>query len=88
MSLGQLIVWVVIGALAGSLASWTVKGKRDGFSIANALLGMIGAVIGGFVFDVLDITIGETLEITLGDVIAAFVGSLILLIVLRMASKR
>ncbi len=89
MDLGQLIVWLIVGALAGSLAGMIVKRDKKGFGHwGNLGIGLIGAVIGGVLFDFFDITIGSTLEITLGDVIAAFVGSLILLVVLDYIKKR
>ena len=80
MDLGQIIVWIVIGALAGSLAGWVVRRDKKGYGAwGNLAIGLIGAVIGGVVFDALGITIGKELRITLGDLLAAFVGSLILL---------
>jgi uncharacterized membrane protein YeaQ/YmgE (transglycosylase-associated protein family) len=83
MDLGQIIVWLVIGALAGSLPGWVVKRDKKGFGAAgNVIVGLIGAVIGGVLFDAFGITIGSELTITLGDVVAAFVGSLILLVAL------
>ncbi|MBN2304613.1 MAG: GlsB/YeaQ/YmgE family stress response membrane protein [Anaerolineae bacterium] len=90
MELDQLVIWLIIGALAGSLAGWLVRGDRRGFgALGNIVIGLIGAVIGGFVFDALDINLGlGEIRITAEDLVAAFVGSLILLQVLAFLRKR
>ena len=51
-SIVQLIVWIIIGLLGGSLTGLLVKPKRRGFGIARNLgIGLIGAIIGGFLHD-------------------------------------
>jgi uncharacterized membrane protein YeaQ/YmgE (transglycosylase-associated protein family) len=56
MTIEQLVVWLIIGALPGSLAGMVVTGTRKGYGPAtNILLGLIGAVIGGYVFDKLNV---------------------------------
>ena len=81
ISLGQIIVWLIIGALAGSLAGMVVRRSRSGFGrFGNLILGLIGAVVGGYLFDLLNISLGlGAISITFEDLIAAFAGSLILL---------
>lgn len=80
MDSGQLIVWIIIGALAGSIVGWLVRGRRRGFGTpVNILIGLIGAIIGGFLFEALDIRVGNlSLTFTLTDLVAAIVGSLLL----------
>lgn len=81
LELGQLIVWIIIGALAGTIATWLVRGRRRGASnIATLFLGMIGAVVGGVLFELLNINVsGLTLVFSLTDLVAAIVGSLLLI---------
>jgi uncharacterized membrane protein YeaQ/YmgE (transglycosylase-associated protein family) len=81
MTIDQLVVWLIIGALAGSLAGMLVTGSRKGYGPAtNILIGLIGAVIGGWVFDKLNVNLGlGSITISFEEVVAAFVGSLILL---------
>lgn len=77
MILGKLIVWLIVGALAGTLASRLVTFKREGFGLwFNLGIGMIGAVVGGGLFWVLgiDFKLGE-LKITFEDLISAIIGS-------------
>ena len=81
MNLDQIIIWLIVGALAGSLAGWLVRGSRKGYGVTgNIVLGLVGAVIGGALFDLLKIDLGlGRLTINGEDLAAAFIGSLILL---------
>ena len=90
MTIEQLVVWLIIGALAGSLAGMVVTGSRKGYGPAtNILLGLIGAVIGGYVFDKLNVNLGlGSITVSFDEVAAAFVGSLILLGLLSMIERR
>ncbi|MEM7028230.1 MAG: GlsB/YeaQ/YmgE family stress response membrane protein [Chloroflexota bacterium] len=90
ISLGQIIVWLIIGALAGSLAGMVVRRSTSGFGrFGNLILGLIGAVIGGYLFDFFNINLGlGSLTITFEDLIAAFAGSLILLAIIGLLRRR
>ena len=90
MTLEQLVVWLIIGGLAGSLASMLVTGKTRGYGpTTNILIGLIGAVIGGFIFDRLDIDLGlGSITISFEEVAAAFIGSLLLLWLVMYLKKR
>ncbi len=78
---GQLIAWVIVGALAGSVAGALVKGQKTGFGHAkNMAIGLLGAVIGGILFKLFDVNLGlDDLVITFQDMVAALIGSLLLL---------
>jgi uncharacterized membrane protein YeaQ/YmgE (transglycosylase-associated protein family) len=80
----DLIVWVVVGVLAGSLAGTVVTGKWAGLGRWSSLgVGLVGALIGGLIFTLFGIWPGlDAIAISLRDIIAAFVGSLIFLLVL------
>ena len=86
----QIFVWLVIGALAGSLVGTVVKFRRHGFGRwTNLGVGLIGAAVGGFLFDLfqIDLGLGE-LAISFEDLVAAFVGSLIFLAGVRLLGNR
>lgn len=85
----QVIVWLIIGALAGSLTGMLMKREKKGFGLfSNLLIGLIGALIGGFLFDLLNINLGlGQLTISFEDLIAAFAGSLIFLVILSFIKK-
>jgi uncharacterized membrane protein YeaQ/YmgE (transglycosylase-associated protein family) len=80
-SLDQLIVWLVVGLLGGSLAGLLITWERKGFGLLrNLAVGLVGALIGGFIFRMLGLLPGlDKFAISLRDVVAAFVGSLIVL---------
>lgn len=84
ISLSDLIVWLVVGGLAGSLAGMVVTAKWEGLGRWTGLgVGLVGALIGGLLFRLLNIAPGlQSISISLRDVLAAFVGSLIFLAIL------
>jgi len=85
----QLIVWLVIGALAGFVTGAVFKGKKKGFGFfSNLIIGLIGAVIGGFIFDFFNIKTGfGTLVLSMNDLIAAVAGAFILLIIIAIVKR-
>lgn len=81
VTLSEVIVWLVLGALAGSLAGIIVTRKKEGFGrYVNLGIGLIGALIGGFIFDLLNIDIGlANVSVSFEDLLSAFIGSFIFL---------
>jgi len=84
LTLADLIVWVVIGLIAGSLAGMVATASWEGMSRWTSLgVGMVGALIGGLLFRLFGIWPGlDSIAISLRDIIAAFFGSLIFLLIL------
>lgn len=82
MTIGKVIVWLIIGALAGTWAGRLATFSKEGLGRwTNLGLGMVGAVVGGFLFGLfgIDLGLGE-LKISFEDLIAAFAGSLLCLV--------
>ncbi|MGV1013453.1 MAG: GlsB/YeaQ/YmgE family stress response membrane protein [Methyloceanibacter sp.] len=81
ITLSQIIVWLVIGAVAGTLAAAAVTGSREGLGRWTGLgIGLVGALIGGAIFRLFGLFPGlESISISLRDIVAAFIGSLIFL---------
>lgn len=78
ITLGQLIFWLIIGGAVGSIVGRVLRDRRRGYGmIGNIVVGLIGAIIGGFLFDVLDISIWDDIVISFNDLIAAFVGGVV-----------
>ena len=82
MVLGKVIVWLIIGALAGTLAGRLVTLSKEGFGTwTNIGIGMVGAVVGGFLFGLFGVDFGlAEIKISLADLISAFIGSLLCIV--------
>lgn len=69
-----MITAIIIGILAGYIASRIQKGKGSG-CLLNLVLGVVGGVVGDFLFSLA----GFSIDSTLGSLISAVVGACILL---------
>lgn len=80
-----VIVWLLIGLVAGLLARFLVPG-RDPMGIgATLVLGLIGSVIGGFLGDL--ITSGDQ-DFSPAGIIGSIIGAIIALLIYRMVTSR
>lgn len=80
MSLETLLLWVVIGLVAGWLASAVVGG---GFGIiGDIVVGVVGAFLGGLIFRKLGV--GVPFGGIAGTIFVAFIGAVVLLLLLRL----
>jgi uncharacterized membrane protein YeaQ/YmgE (transglycosylase-associated protein family) len=84
MDIEQLLIVLLIGAIAGWLAGLIIKGGGFGI-IGNIVIGILGAVFGRWLFDVLDISIGGE---WLGPIATSTVGAVLLLILLGFVRKK
>ncbi|AEA59609.1 MULTISPECIES: GlsB/YeaQ/YmgE family stress response membrane protein [Burkholderia] len=75
-----LIMWLIIGAIAGWLAGLLVKGGGFGL-IVDIIVGIVGAVIGGWLAGVLGISVGSGF---FASIIVAVIGAVILLFIIRL----
>jgi uncharacterized membrane protein YeaQ/YmgE (transglycosylase-associated protein family) len=82
MNTWSLILFLVIGLIAGWLAGQVLKGKGFGL-IGDLIVGVIGAFLGGWLFTLLGISIGGIL----GSLITAFVGAVVFLYLIRIIKK-
>ena len=82
MDITSLVIFLVIGAIAGWLAGVVVKGGGFGL-VGDIVVGIVGAVVGGWLFRVFGITAGGLV----GAIITAFVGACVLLFVIRLIKK-
>jgi uncharacterized membrane protein YeaQ/YmgE (transglycosylase-associated protein family) len=82
MTLTALIIFLVIGAIAGWLAGLIMKGGGFGL-IGDIIVGVIGSFIGGWLFGALGIGAGGLI----GSIIAAVVGAIILIAIIRLIKR-
>ena len=89
ITLSQVIVWLIVGALAGSFVGMVFRRKREGFgAFLNLLVGLVGALIGGATFRALNIDLGlGNLNVTFEDLIAAIGGSIVFLILVWLVRR-
>ena len=81
---GGLLVWLIVGLIAGWAASQFMRGGGYGL-IGDIILGIVGAVIGSLLFGIL--MPGTTVGLV-GSIVVAFIGAIILIALLRAASGR
>jgi uncharacterized membrane protein YeaQ/YmgE (transglycosylase-associated protein family) len=89
MTVGEIIVWLIVGAWAGTLAGRLMTFSKRGFGLwTNMGVGMVGALVGGFLFWLFHINLGfGEIKITFEDLISAFIGSLLCIIVWRLIRR-
>ncbi len=69
--------WIFLGLIVGILAKWIMPGKDPGGIIITIIIGIAGALLGGFIGSLLGL--GTVTGFNLGSLILATVGALILL---------
>lgn len=81
ITIADIIVWLIVGMLAGSLVGALVKRRKTGYGrYTNFGIGLVGALVGGALFDLLNLSLGlENISISLQDIVAASIGSLLFL---------
>ncbi|MDX1652628.1 MAG: GlsB/YeaQ/YmgE family stress response membrane protein [Brumimicrobium sp.] len=79
----QVLVSVILGAIAGWLASLIMKAKSGGL-IINIVLGIVGSFVGKMLFDALNVKTGSG---WLGSVITATVGAIVVIALIRWIVK-
>jgi uncharacterized membrane protein YeaQ/YmgE (transglycosylase-associated protein family) len=83
MGIESIIIFLIVGAVAGWLAGLVVKGRGFGL-VGDIIVGIIGALIAGWLLPRLGIYIGAGI---IGQIIEAFIGAVILLIILRLVRR-
>jgi uncharacterized membrane protein YeaQ/YmgE (transglycosylase-associated protein family) len=82
MTLQSLVIFILIGALAGWITGLITKGQGFG-ALGNIIVGIIGAFVGGFCFRLL----GFAAYTVLAQLISAVIGALLFLWLLRFIKK-
>src|SRR6184192_697187 len=83
LDLGSWLSWIVVGLIAGAVAARVVAGRGFG-CIADIVVGVAGAIIGGFL---LSTFFGVSGNVGFwGSIVVAFIGAAVLLAVLKLVS--
>jgi uncharacterized membrane protein YeaQ/YmgE (transglycosylase-associated protein family) len=83
MSAETLIIWIIVGAVAGWLAGLVVRGGGFGL-VGNIVVGIIGAFLGGWLFGVAGFSIGAGI---INTIFTAFIGAVALLLIVRVIKR-
>ena len=83
MPIESLLVWLIVGAIAGWLAGLIVKGYGFGL-IGNIVVGIVGAFIAGWLLPRLGIVIGGGI---VAAIINAIIGAVILLVIIGLVRR-
>lgn len=80
-----IISWLVLGLIVGALAKFIMPGKDPGGCIITILIGIAGALLGGFIASA--IGFGTVTGFNIKSLLIATVGAILLLLVYRMFKK-
>ena len=81
-----IVSWIVLGGIAGWLASLITRRNDQMGCITNIVAGIVGAAVGGWVFSLFG---GQGVTgFNLPSLLVAFVGALIVLVVVNLIFKR
>jgi uncharacterized membrane protein YeaQ/YmgE (transglycosylase-associated protein family) len=80
-----IIAWIVLGLIAGALAKLIMPGRDPGGIIVTILIGIAGALLGGWIFSLFGG--GGVNGLNIGSIIVAVVGAIILLAIYRMVFR-
>ena len=82
MNIQSIILFLIIGLAAGWLASSIMRGGSLGLA-GDLVIGVVGAMLGGWLFNLLGISLGGIF----GSLVTALVGAIVLIYLLRLIKK-
>lgn len=83
MSAETILIWIVVGAIAGWLAGLVVRGFGFGL-LGNIIVGILGAILGGWLFGAIGFSFMPGIVNT---IITAFIGAVVLLLIVRVVKR-
>ncbi len=86
MSIESILIWVVLGAVAGWLAGNIMKGRGFGL-MGNIIVGIVGSFVGGWLGGLLGVSGAATGGFSIASVITAVIGAIVLLFIVGMVKK-
>ena len=83
MGIESIIVWLIVGAIAGWLAGLIVKGGGFGL-LGNIVVGIIGAVVAGWLLPTLGVHLGAGI---IGAIIDSVIGAVVVLVIISLIKR-
>lgn len=81
-----IISWIIVGAIAGWLASLVMKTNAQQGLLMDIIVGIVGGLLGGFLLNALGVG-GDVSGINLQSILVAFLGAVVLLAILRVVRR-
>jgi uncharacterized membrane protein YeaQ/YmgE (transglycosylase-associated protein family) len=79
----NFIVWIILGAIAGWLASVVMGTNAQQGLLTDIIVGILGAFVGGLVLNLIPGVSASVTGLNLGSLLTAFIGAVILLAIVR-----
>jgi uncharacterized membrane protein YeaQ/YmgE (transglycosylase-associated protein family) len=86
MDTTNILIWIIIGGVAGWLASMVMSTNRSQGLLADILVGVIGGFIGGWLLTAIGVG-GAVTGLNIGSLLTAFIGAVVLLALLRLLRR-
>jgi uncharacterized membrane protein YeaQ/YmgE (transglycosylase-associated protein family) len=85
----NIIAWLVLGAIAGYLAGFLVKGDEGYGVIGHVVLGIVGALVGGFLASLL-FNDGDAIQgaLDISTIVVSVIGAIIAVVVFNLVTGR
>ncbi|MDR5858740.1 GlsB/YeaQ/YmgE family stress response membrane protein [Halomonas eurihalina] len=80
-----IISWIIFGLIAGIAAKFLMPGKDGGGIIMTCILGIVGAVVGGWISTLLGM--GQVSGFNIGSFVIAIIGALVVLFIYNKVVK-
>lgn len=81
-----ILSWIVMGLIAGAIAKFLMPGNDPGGFIVTIIIGIVGAIVGGFIATALGL--GDVTGFNIRSLLIAIGGSVVLLVVWRAVKAR
>lgn len=81
-----IISWILLGLVAGALAKFIMPGKDPGGCLVTIVLGVVGAMVGGFLGTF--VGLGKIESFDLGGIFIATMGAIVVLVIWRLIQKK
>jgi uncharacterized membrane protein YeaQ/YmgE (transglycosylase-associated protein family) len=86
--LTALLFWIIVGLIAGALAKLIMPGDDPGGIVVTIIIGIVGALLGGFLLSLIGIGGGAGSGGWIFSIIAGIIGAVILLAIYRVVAPR
>jgi uncharacterized membrane protein YeaQ/YmgE (transglycosylase-associated protein family) len=81
-----ILSWIVFGLIAGALARWIMPGKQAGGWVVSIILGVVGAIVGGWIGTLLGF--GKVSGFDLRSLLVAVGGAVVVLLIYRAITRK